>query len=148
MKLPDLIRAMKGDRTYHDLAAASGGSPGAKRWEQMVNTPLKGFPDPATIATIARALGVTQDTVVRACCESLGIQVQGSGSLLVSMVSSIPGTERLTDEQVRAFVSLLRVSTSLAPDDIELAPEEPPARKAPAKGAAAKAPAKRTPPRR
>ena len=87
MNLPDLIKAMKGDRTYQDLAAAAGGSPGWKRWEQMTNRPLAGFPDPASVTSIARALGVTQDTVVRACCESLGIEVRDAGSLLATMVA-------------------------------------------------------------
>jgi len=133
MKLPDLIRAMKGDRTYHDLAAAAGGSPGWKRWEQMVNRPLAGFPDPDSITAIGRGLGVTEDTVVRACCESLGIEVRDSGSLLVSMVSSIPGTDRLSDEEVRAIVALVRVAAARAPRDIEQV--EPPAKVTPAKKA-------------
>ena len=144
MKLPDLIRAMKGERTYHDLADASGGSPGAKRWEQMVNTPLKGFPDVGTIETIARVLGVTQDTVVKACCESVGIEVRDSGSLLASMVGSIPGTDRITDDEVRAIVALVRVAAARAPQEIELAPPAPePAPRRTAAKTPAKAPAKR-----
>jgi hypothetical protein len=145
MKLPELIRAMKGDRTYHDLAAAAGGSPGWKRWEQMVNRPLAGFTDPATITNIARALGVTEDTVVKACCESLGIEVRDSGSLLASMVSSIPGTERITDDEVRAIVALVRVAAARAPQEIE--PDPVPVRKVAVK-APVKAPVKRASPRR
>ena len=35
MDMAELVTRMKGDRSYEQLAAASGGSPGRQRWQQL-----------------------------------------------------------------------------------------------------------------
>ena len=113
MNLSELIRTWKGARTYKDLSAVTGGSPTWKSYEKWVNDPIRNFPDPPTMQAIARALGVEEETVMDACAESLGLRVNRSGrSLLVSMLAGVPGTERLTDEEIRTFLALIRLQVA------------------------------------
>lgn len=82
MDLAQLIAAAKGERSYDDLARAAGAVIGRQRWQQLATQKLKRFPDPDTIAAIARGLVVSPTEVVLASARSLGIRVADAGSSL------------------------------------------------------------------
>lgn len=116
MNLSELIRAHKGDSTWEQLSERGGGYPGAKRWQQYgLNKPVvKNFPDPPTITALAKVLGVSEEVVIRAAAETLGLPMRDEGGLFVTMMRSLRGTEHLTDGEVSAFVSLVRVAVERA----------------------------------
>lgn len=106
MDLATLIVTAKGDRSYDRLAADCGGSPGAARLQQLATRPVRNFPDPPTIASLASGLGVSQRTVVLAAAESLGIDVgEGVGSLATLLP---PSAADLTERQVAAVLGVVR----------------------------------------
>ncbi|MCM6777750.1 hypothetical protein NDR87_30125 [Nocardia sp. CDC159] len=82
MTLDQLIRMAKGGRSYAALSRDTGGTLGAARWQQLATKPLRGFPDPSSIASIAQALRVPERTVVLAIAESLGLQVDPQPALV------------------------------------------------------------------
>jgi hypothetical protein len=105
-----LIEAMKGDRSYADLAKASGNKPTRQRWQQLATDQPKQFPEPETIHGIAAALRVTPLTVVHAFAESFGIVVKDEPRLVQLLP---PGIERLSDDDVRQVVN---IAARLVPD--------------------------------
>lgn len=107
MNLRQLIATTKGDRSYEDLAKASGGTPQAARWWAMATDDLKVAPTPSTIRAVARALGVTERQVWLAVGESLGLQVGERDSRLVQLLP--PGTEELTDDATASVLAMIRV---------------------------------------
>ena len=52
--LSELIIEYRGGRSNVDLARDCGGTPSDKRLHQLVNQPMKNFPDPETIRGLAR----------------------------------------------------------------------------------------------
>lgn len=125
MNLADLIRTAKGDRSYDQLARDSGGKPSAARLQQIATIPLKNFPDPPTIRSLARGLRVTESAVVLAAAESLGLDVRVSGSRLTALLPA--GVEDLTDDQVTAVLGVIQTmlratSTDTAPAEIRAIP--------------------------
>lgn len=105
MDLAELVRATKGDRSYADLAHATGGVPGAKRWQQIATKPLKNFPDPPTIRAIAKALRVSETKVVMAAAASLGLSTSEGQSRLVELLP--PAAGGLTDKQITAVLAII-----------------------------------------
>lgn len=141
MNLAELVMAHKGDMTWEHLAEKVGGL-GHKRWQQwgLNKPPLKAYPDPPSIRIIAETLGVSEQLVIDACSESLGMATKDEGGLFVTMMRSLRGTERLTDGEVLAFVSLVR--NAVERETARQAAEERAAAPAPVPPAARKAPAK------
>jgi hypothetical protein len=120
--LKELIAATKGNRSYEDLARAAGNTPQAARWWAMATEDLKVAPTPPTIKSVARALGVTEQTVWMSVGESLGLAVSDRASKLLQLIP--PGTDRLSDDAVASVLSLLRVLLTQAPTpEPEPAPE-------------------------
>jgi hypothetical protein len=109
MDLAELIRSTKGDRSYDDLARDAGGTPGRQRWQQLATSPIRNFPDPPTIRSIAGALGVTQRTVVLAAAESLGLDTGTPGGLVEQLLP--PGLDDLPEDEQRALLGVARVLT-------------------------------------
>lgn len=100
----ELIDATKGDRSYADLAKASGNKPTRQRWQQLHTQQPKGFPEPASILGIAAALRVTPIAVVHAFAQSFGIVVKEQARLVELLP---PGVERLDDDDVRQILALI-----------------------------------------
>ena len=138
MNLSDLIYAHKGDLTWAELAEKAGGYPGPKRWQQYAIKPLANFPDPPSIKAIAATLGVSEQLVINASAESLGLSVSDEGGMFVTMMRSLRGTEQLSDREVTAFVSLVRASVerAVAQREAEDAAAAAPRPAKPARGAA------------
>lgn len=116
MDLSALIDVHRGGRSYAELARDCGGSPTDKRLQQLVRVPIKNFPDPGTIAALARGLRVTQGVVVLAAAESLGLDVRTSMPRLVELLPAV--TSQLTEQQAAAIAHLVR--TFLEPVDAEV----------------------------
>lgn len=107
MTLQELIAACKGDRSYDQLEAAGGGSPSSKRWQQIATKVDRNFPDPPTIRAIARALAVTETTVVLAAARSLGLTIPvADANRLAELLP--PSAARLTPMQVAAVRQVVR----------------------------------------
>lgn len=73
--LKALIASHKGRRSYERLSLDCGGTPTAARLHQLATIPQKNFPDPDTIAGLARGLGVPVTEVVMCAARSLGLRV-------------------------------------------------------------------------
>lgn len=109
----ELIRRTRGDRSYATLEADSGGSPGRQRWQQIATSPQQNFPDPTTIRTMARVLGVPETTVVLAAARSAGLDVSQPGGPLAELLP--PGSTRLTERQMAAVLTVIRAM--IEPDE-------------------------------
>lgn len=77
MTLGELINTARSARgfSYERLSKACGGSPAAARLHQMENKPLKSFPDPDTIRSLARGTGFSVTEIIFAAARSLGLPV-------------------------------------------------------------------------
>lgn len=133
LNLIDLIRYKKGDAhrgglRYEDLAqrrpidpdTGKPLGPGADRLEQIINYGLKAFPDPKSIKGLAVMLQVSEVTILDACARSLDIAVDRHRSRLEILLP--PGHERLPDDVVQAFLTMLSTQIAALPD------EQPPAK--------------------
>lgn len=107
MNLSELIETHKGRRSYPELARDCGNNPSAKRLQQLVRDEIRAFPDPATMASLARGLRVPQREVVLAAAESLGLDVQTASPRLVNLLPA--ATRELSEEQAAAFAHLVDV---------------------------------------
>lgn len=115
MDLKELIRRTRGDRSYATLEADSGGSPGAQRWQQIATMQQRNFPDPATIRTMARVLGVPETTVVLAAARSAGLDIHQPGGPLAELLP--PASHTLTERQLAAILAVIRAM--LDPDGVD-----------------------------
>lgn len=104
MKLQDLIVDQKAGRSYEQLSKDCGGTPTAGRLQQIATTTLKSFPDPETIAGLARGLRVSSRAVLLAAAESLGLDV-ASGSRFEEYLPS--GLDDLLPEQTDAALAMV-----------------------------------------
>jgi hypothetical protein len=116
--LADLITYARGDGTYFDLenrmpmakdpkSGMMKPSPGYKALSKWVNAPLEGFPARTTIANLAAGLGFSEERIVLACCESMGIPVRRPGSRLEVLLSTLP--DDLPAEVTDAIMAVARV---------------------------------------
>jgi hypothetical protein len=104
--LASLILDAKGDRSYERMSTDCGGLPTDKRLQQMATTPLKAFPDVATIRGLARGAGTTITAVVLAAARSLGLQVHTAED---PDALTIGGAGELRPDQKDAIRALVRV---------------------------------------
>jgi hypothetical protein len=118
LTLARLLRLERGDRTLEQFASQMPVNedtgvpyPGAKALERMLYYPLKNFPDPATIRSLALGTGRSEQDIVDACCRSLGIEVTRSGSLLVAMLPEQLG--ELDEHEIMTIVAMIRSWVSL-----------------------------------
>lgn len=92
--LAELILQRKGGRTFDRLAEDCGGQPAGRRLQQLSspNRPMKNFPDPESIAAMARGLGVSTTEVILASARSLGIKVAAGDpdSLVIADGGTLP----------------------------------------------------------
>lgn len=113
MDLAGLIKAFKGDRSYAALARDSGDVLNAAAWQQYGSGSRKviELPKPATIAGMAKALGVSQQTVLLAAMASCPhMDNPDERSLLAACLPA--GTDRLTEAQVAWLVAGVRLLLS------------------------------------
>ncbi|MGO2361181.1 MAG: hypothetical protein ACTH6N_08615 [Brachybacterium tyrofermentans] len=114
-KLQALVADRKGDRSYEQLAALSGGRLSRARIQQIATRDMKAFPDAATLAGLAQALDVPVQEVVLASARSLGLEVRGgaSGDALL-----VPGGRLLSTPAQDALLTMAReLSKAGARDD-------------------------------
>lgn len=103
--LQALVADRKGDRSYEQLAALSGGRLSRARIQQIATREMKAFPDAATLAGLAQALDVPVQEVVLATARSLGLEVRGgtSGDALL-----VPGGKNLSTPAQDALLTMAR----------------------------------------
>lgn len=106
MNLQDLIADRKDGRSYEALATACGGTPAAKRLQQIATTPLRAFPDPDSIRGLARGLRVGERAIVLAAAESLHLDVNAGAPFLEWLPGSL---DELSRDQVDALLAVVRV---------------------------------------
>jgi len=97
LTLGQLIDARRGNRSYEALARDCGGTPGAKRLQQLAKKPVRNFPDPDSIRALALGLGASVTTVVMACARSLGLTVNTGDdptSLVIGQAAQLPAAAR------------------------------------------------------
>lgn len=107
MNLSQLIETHKGRRSYPELARDCGGVPSPKRLQQLVREPIKNFPDPPTVAALARGLRVPQREVILSAAESLGLEVHDTAPRLMQLMPV--GAQDLSEEQAAAIAHLVDV---------------------------------------
>ena len=114
LTLQDLILMLKGNRTYPQLEAASGGVVKAQRWNQITNgIRVREFPEPRTIEAMAEALDVSVEVIILATARSLGLVTSTKASTLVALMP--PGVDELDDDQVSAALGVIRSMVRSAP---------------------------------
>lgn len=106
MNLAELIDTHRGGRSYPELSRACGGSPSDKRLQQLVRGDIKNFPDPPTVRALAKGLRVSQEAVLLAAAESLGLDVRSSLPRLVELLPA--DARRLSEQQAAAIAHLVR----------------------------------------
>lgn len=107
MTQPDLATLLANAKaalglSYEALSAACGGSPSDKRLHQLINSPLKNFPDPSTIRALSRGTGVSVKELVMAAARSLDLHVPDADPDAVH----IQGSSELPDSTQAAFIAL------------------------------------------
>ncbi|HEX9089775.1 MAG TPA: hypothetical protein VF867_19945 [Arthrobacter sp.] len=107
--LARLILDRKMGRSFEKLSEDCGGEPAGRRLQQMTNTgrPMRNFPDPDTIAALARGLGASEKEVLHACARSLGLRVGHDERAL-----TIAGAGDLPEDAVRSIMDVARALMS------------------------------------
>ena len=90
--------------SYESFSFACGGTPSGKRLFQLINEPLKNFPDPDTIRGLAIGTRLTSQQIVLATARSLGLAPASHDR--VAYVA--PGLDRLPKSIREAFLNLGR----------------------------------------
>jgi len=88
--------------SYEALSAACGGTPSNKRLHQLINGPLKNFPDPSTIRALAKGTGASVKEIVLAAARSLDLAVPDSDPDSLH----VEGANELPESAQTAFVAL------------------------------------------
>lgn len=110
MNLSELIETHKGRRSYPELSRDCGGAPSSKRLQQLVREEIRNFPDPPTVAALARGLRVPQRVVILSAAESLGLEVSDSTPRVMQLMPA--GASSLSEEQAAAVAHLVDVIVS------------------------------------
>ena len=119
MNLSELIETHRAGRTYADLARDAGGAPSGERFRQLLNQPMKNFPDPPSVKGLAKALKVPRTVVILAAAQSLGLDVDRPGARLVELLPA--KANRLSEIQAAAVAHLVDVMVNDEPDEASLA---------------------------
>jgi hypothetical protein len=113
LTLQDLIRTLKGDRTYEQLEDESGGRVKAQRWHQFaVGDRVTTFPKPATIAAVAETLPCDIEVVVHAFARAVGIDIHQRRSSFIDMLP--PSVDNMSERNKALALAFLR---ALAEED-------------------------------
>lgn len=109
--LGSLLADVKANRhwSFEAMSRACGGVPTGKRLFQLINSPLKNFPDPDTIRGLQRATGVSATEIVMAAARSLGLDVADSDPDALH----IPGISNIPDSTREALLALAREVSGL-----------------------------------
>jgi hypothetical protein len=114
LSLQDLIRTLKGDRTYLGLEEASGGVVKAQRWNQIVNgIRISEFPEPRTIEAMSKALNVNVEVLVLAFARAVGLDVQRHRSMFADLLP--PMVDKLTDADRDYILNTVRFLADKVP---------------------------------
>jgi hypothetical protein len=108
MTLPRLVNQLRGDRSYRDLEAATGGVVGAQRWNQIANGQrLKEFPSVKTLTAMAAALPCDPYVLLMACARSVGVDVGNRKSRFVELMP--PAVDDLPESTKVALAAFARM---------------------------------------
>ncbi|WP_138414762.1 hypothetical protein [Sinomonas gamaensis] len=112
--LASLLADVKSARrwSFEAMSRACGGVPTGKRLFQLINSPLKNFPDPDTIRGLQRATGASATEIVMAAARSLGLDVSESDPDALH----IPGISHAPDSTREALLALGREVSALVGD--------------------------------
>lgn len=112
--LASLLADVKSARrwSFEAMSRACGGVPTGKRLFQLINSPLKNFPDPDTIRGLQRATGASATEIVMAAARSLGLDVSDSDPDALH----IPGISQAPDSTREALLALGREVSALVAD--------------------------------
>ncbi|MEA5454633.1 hypothetical protein SPF06_07855 [Sinomonas sp. JGH33] len=103
------VKAARG-WSFEAMSRACGGVPTGKRLFQLVNSPLKNFPDPDTIRGLQRATGASTTEIVMAAARSLGLEVADTDPDALH----VPGISHAPDPAREALLALGREVAALA----------------------------------
>jgi hypothetical protein len=110
VELRELIQERKRGRSYFQLEVDGGHVLKAARWHQIATGQLRDFPAPRSVAAMANALGVSQETVILAAAKSLGLETRPR-SVLAEL---LPDTAaELPDACVSAILDLIRAMCAM-----------------------------------
>lgn len=111
MDIPELIRTKRAGRSFADLSKDGGGVPSPQRWQQLASLTPKTFPEPPAIRGIARALRVTEWTVIRCSAEGLDLGSDRPESRLIAGMTA--GTEDLTEDDCEVIWGVVEAILAL-----------------------------------
>jgi len=107
LTLPELIRSLKGDRTYKELEAQSRGVIKSQRWNQFANGErVNEFPEPRTLEAMAETLPCDIEVLILACARTVGIDVHRRQSRFVDMLP--PSIDELSERSKSALLTMAR----------------------------------------
>ncbi|WP_422936110.1 hypothetical protein [Sinomonas sp. P47F7] len=115
MSQPDLgalladVKAARG-WSFEAMSRACGGVPTGKRLFQLINSPLKNFPDPDTIRGLQRATGASTTEIVMAAARSLGLDVAETDPDALH----VPGISLASDTDREALLKIGRTLSEAA----------------------------------
>lgn len=131
--LAQLILDRKGGRSFERLSEDCGGTPAGRRLQQLASEsrPMKNFPDPDTIAAMARGLGVSTTEVVLASARSLGVKVATADAtaLVIADGGTLPAVAQealryLGHEMVRLHAETIAKVMQFKPKSVRPAEEQ------------------------
>lgn len=131
--LAELILDRKGGRSFERLSEDCGGIPAGRRLQQLANgsRQMKNFPDPETIAAMARGLGVSTTEVVLASARSLGVTVATADAtaLVIADGGTLPAASQealryLGHEMVRLHAETIAKVMQFRPKAVRPSEEE------------------------
>lgn len=106
LDLAGLIKQHQGDRSYIQLSRDCGGVPKSARLHQLVTEPQKTFPEPPTLAGLARGLGVPLRVVVHAAARSVGLDLGETPTRLANLLPV--DADRIPERGQDAVLSVVR----------------------------------------
>ncbi|MCH6470981.1 hypothetical protein [Sinomonas terrae] len=125
--------------SFEAMSRACGGVPTGKRLFQLINSPLKNFPDPDTIRGLQKATGASATELVMAAARSLGLDVTEADpdALHVPGISGASDTARQALLEIGWEISALSAQAAATPSAAapSRATREPTERKRPPRGA-------------
>ncbi|AER47612.1 transcriptional repressor [Mycobacterium phage DS6A] len=110
LALPDLILSLKGDRTYKQLEADSGGVVKSQRWNQLANGErITEFPEPGTLKAMADALPCAIEVLLLAVARQVGLEAHGTRTGFVDLLP--PSVDQLSAGSQSALLTMARSLT-------------------------------------
>lgn len=94
--LQALILDKKGDRSYERVSRDCGGVPATKALHRLATSPMKAFPDKATLLGLQRGLPASVDQLLDACAISMGLKddAEHPDNLVIRGAGGLPSSSQ------------------------------------------------------